>query len=231
MVTLTILHSEHDQPYSLSYLVAVMKLSLQWGCSSGRDFAMRRLHTMEDSIPPALRLRLARLYNISSWITPAVKRLITTALQKYTDRDIEWLGSKTYVFLARARESYDALRKTIAFVGPDIDDIKDKACKDHANCVKVWTEVWVFKIGKALLHPRPVFALGFWGLEEAIRELDLTGMTRACAEAAVERATTSQVLRAEDVFVDQAVTYLLASVPVEQVTRLNVEYDDNKRRV
>ncbi|PIL26982.1 hypothetical protein GSI_10120 [Ganoderma sinense ZZ0214-1] len=63
--------SENNKQYSLMYLVAVLKLSHQWGCSSGEDFSMRRLKDIEMSVPAALRLRLARVHGIHDWLKPA----------------------------------------------------------------------------------------------------------------------------------------------------------------
>lgn len=175
---------------------------------------------MAKTLPPALQIRIARRCNIEDWIEPALLRLLRTPLRKLTSRDIAWLGLETYIFLGRAREQHDILRRTIGLIPPQIDSAPLTQCAQHGDCVKTWNHVWVFSIGKRLLHPDPYFALAFWELEDAIKQMDLAGMSKGCAAAAVKYALDSAAMSAEGALVAQAVVHLAQSVPIETLDNI-----------
>ena len=209
--------SEKSTQYTLAYLVAVLKLSRQWGCTSGEDFALRRLMAIEPSVPSALRLRLARVYQIENWLKPALRRIVFAPLKMLSDDDLAWLGYETYVFIARVKEEYDSLRRRLAFTAPPIPWSPRNGCTSHDVCLKVWREIWIRRIGERLLHPIEMCALGLgWELKDAIEELDVSGMTPACGNLAKSSAAASPGLKADDALIQEAARILDSTVPVDK---------------
>ncbi|KAI1783292.1 hypothetical protein LXA43DRAFT_903849 [Ganoderma leucocontextum] len=206
--------SEKNTPYSLTYLIAILKLSHQWGCPSGEDFALRRLKAIEISVPAALRLRLARVHDIPDWLKPALRRVIFTPLKLLTEADLTWLGYETYQVIARVREEYEALRKRLAFTAPPIPEHR---CQNEDACRKAWRIIWVLQIGEHLQDPLAICALGLgWEIKDAIRDLDVCGMAPGCAESAKNMAMNCSGTRADDALVDQALRLLEQTVPVDR---------------
>ena len=213
MQRLTI-HSEKSIEYSLSYLVAVLKLSHQWGCPSGEEFSLRRLKTMEQSVPPALRLRLARVHDIKDWVKPALKRVILTPLKLFSKRDLVWLGYETYQVVTRVREEYEVLRKRLAFVAPPIPEHQ---CSNHNACEQEWKIIWVLQIGERLQEPLVVCALALgWETQEAIKKLDVSRMAAGCGELAKRSAMKCAGIQADEALLDQALRLLETTVPIDR---------------
>ncbi|OBZ77043.1 hypothetical protein A0H81_03756 [Grifola frondosa] len=155
-------------PYPLDFLIAILKLTSQWDMAKGREFAVYHLKQVETDMPPALRLKLARVYDLDDWLLPAFHELVLTPLSKLTPNDKRWLGWTAYDLIARAHEQAEALRKTLALVPPPMDDLRSPKCIGHNECIRVWGDLWFSKIGRRVLHPNPVFALKFWECSETI---------------------------------------------------------------
>lgn len=206
-------------PYGLVYLVSILKLSSQWSLHRGREWSIDNLVAITSTIKPALRLRLARVYNIEVWIRPALERLIGTPLIRFHDDDRTWMGWQTYSLVARVRESAEKHRKTVALMPPKMEGIYHAACRDHEACGKVWHETWILKIGRALLHPEFLVALRYWQVQSAVEKLELTGMTKECREVMIRSLTGPEALAVfavEDRLVDQAMQKMLEEIPVDK---------------
>ncbi|OBZ70898.1 hypothetical protein A0H81_09540 [Grifola frondosa] len=202
-------------PYPLDYLIAVLKLSSQWDMAQGRAFAVYNLKQIEKDLPPALRLKLGRIYDLDEWLLPAFHALVFTPLVKLTPQDLHWLGLSAYSLVARVREKAEAERKTLAFIPPSMDDIKIPECTRHEQCIKNWNDLWVSKVGKRVLHPNQIFALKFWQIPHVLEKLDLSGIFKKCGEAVVAKALASGAFEREELLVGQAFQYLLLNVPLE----------------
>lgn len=203
---------------SLTKLLAVKKLSAQWGSIAGQTWALTHLRMIQKTIPVCLRLRIGRSYEMEDWISTCVRELIKKPLLRLKPQDVEWLGLGVYVFIARAREQYHVLHRTVGMCPPSIDDERDLACQTHDTCVKGWQYTWFMEISKSVLHPELTFEMAFWELEDRIREMDLTNlMGVACAAAAKAKALASAGLQSEDTLLTQAMMYLAQNVPVEHL--------------
>ncbi|KZT08991.1 uncharacterized protein LAESUDRAFT_638393, partial [Laetiporus sulphureus 93-53] len=63
-------------PYDVRFLIAVLELSQKWEITSGEQWATHFIKTIADTIKPALRLRLACVYNFPEWVRPAFMLLM-----------------------------------------------------------------------------------------------------------------------------------------------------------
>ncbi|KAI1791267.1 hypothetical protein LXA43DRAFT_1141435 [Ganoderma leucocontextum] len=204
---------EAENP-SLDNLLAVKKLSAQWGSAAGQNWALGHLRKMEKKIPVCLRLRIGRAYEMEDWIELCFRELAKKPLTRLKPQDVEWLGLSVYVFLARVREQYHALRRNIGMSPPSFD--QDSACRTHGACLKGWHYAWFMEIAKGILHPESTFEMAFWEMEDRIKEMDLTGlMGKACAAKAKAKAVDSAGVRSENTLLNQAITHLTQKVPVE----------------
>ena len=208
------LYKRQSADPSLAKIIAVKKLSAQWGSTAGQDWALSCLRTMEKTIPVCLRLRIGRAYKMEDWIGSCVRELVRKPLMRLKPRDVDWLGLSVYVFLARAREQYHALRRTVGMPPPPFDAASN--CQAHDTCVKGWKYAWFVGISMGVLHPEMLFEMGFWELEDRIREMDVTGlMGKACAVKAKAKALDSAGIQSENALLNQAIAHLAEKVPVE----------------
>ncbi|PIL32597.1 hypothetical protein GSI_05300 [Ganoderma sinense ZZ0214-1] len=221
-----IYHGERAIDYSLTYLVAVLKLSQQWDCPSGETFALRRLKKIERSVPAALRLRLARVYRIEDWLKPALRSVIFTPLKLLSKEDLGWLGYDTYQIIARVREQYEVLRKRLAFIPPIISE---HLCPNHDVCEKAWKRIWILQVGERLQEPILICALGLgWEIRDVIEKLDVSGMPgQGCGLSAKSSAMNCPGIKADDDLVDQALELLEKTVPVDR-SYFTLDYTKSK---
>lgn len=208
--------SYEPPPYSLEYLVAVLKLSSQWDMEGGRRWAIANITQLGSDVPAPLRLRLGRQYNIEPWIKPAIRGLLsfTTTLQMLRLRGSKWLSFEEYEVIACAREGLESERKLLALVPLAIDDHKAADCTNHQECIRVWKAQWRKHIGDVMLHPNWMQALTFLEAETKLHGLHFVGMTPSCREKTRQIIVDSGAFRVESQYIDRVYDKLLAEVPL-----------------
>ncbi|OCH85755.1 hypothetical protein OBBRIDRAFT_784424 [Obba rivulosa] len=212
------IYSEWEAPpHALDYLIAVLKLSSQWDLPSGRRWALHHLQDIQNQIPAALQLKLARMYNIEDWIRPALARLVRTPLKNLTFEDRGFLGPEAVFFIARVREGLENLRKTIAVVAPEIENKRSPDCStsQHQVCMRVWSDAWFRKITRKLIHPHPLVAMHMFEGIDQVKKLDLSGMTPGCRERAISFVEVVNAFAEENHLIDQAVQMFVTTVPID----------------
>ena len=204
---------------SLSQAIAVMKLSRQWGSPSGEHWAKTNLRALckATTIPPALRLRIGRLY-MNEWVHSALSELVSHPLKWMKARDVEWLGFPLYVYVSRVREKHDETRRKLAMCAPRISEDKGDDCTNHTQCIRAWEYAWFQTIGKPLLHPEHLMALQFWQVEDRIAEMDTSQMAQGCGRKAKAKALGPGVVaQADYAFIERAVEVLAENIEVESL--------------
>lgn len=86
--------------------MAVLKLSTMWNFARMREISLTWLHS-NLNFDPALKLTVARRFDINEWLVPALNTLAQRTAP-LAHRDYELLGPDWTLMLAQVRETYVA---------------------------------------------------------------------------------------------------------------------------
>jgi hypothetical protein len=148
-----------------------------WDISPGIDFASREL--LRFDLHPAHCLYLARKYDLSNWIEGAVRKLIASPLEHYTNESTDTLPFPLYQIIATTKESIFLDRMRLANHPPFPPNFDGQPyCSHHETCKRVWTEKWFYTMGRRIHNPTSPLPL--LKVPDALEALDHPGMNREC---------------------------------------------------
>ncbi|KAJ7023663.1 hypothetical protein C8F04DRAFT_876358, partial [Mycena alexandri] len=80
----------------------LLKLSDKWIVEAGKTYAIHNLENIP--LPPSRRLQLAGQFNISHWVHPAVKSILSRKLTELTREDLACIGLDVLAILVKAKD-------------------------------------------------------------------------------------------------------------------------------
>jgi hypothetical protein len=127
-----------------------MRISDLYESESGKSFCLHHLHTHPD-LTPALRMQMARQFNIIGWVEPAFRALVANPLSEMSADDAGCVGAYVVRLLASTRENLDLHRRALAFNTPPASCYME--CPSEGYCTNAWSRVWWHSFGRRVLHP------------------------------------------------------------------------------
>lgn len=224
LVITEIRYSFEPPPYRLEYLIAVLKLSSQWGMEGGRSWAIGHITELGYRCDPALRLRLARQYNVDEWVMPALRLLLSLTLPLVALRNVssQWLSYPEYELIACSKEGLEKERKMLALFPLRLDttndprgELKGADCVSHGECARIWKKQWKKYIGEPMLHPDSLFAYTFDDAKEKMEGHEFNGMTKSCRDLCIRKVLDSGVFDILETYAKRAYTRLRDQVPLQ----------------
>jgi hypothetical protein len=161
-----------------------------WDMVDGRAWAIFHLRDAAwTEFTAVMKLHVAIKYDIPEWISPAFTRLV---VGDWKMGQLVWIpGTEVMVevldLILKTRDILDTERRRLAAIPPVA--IRGPECSDHHVCQKAWTEAWVLKIGRRLIHPQGHYRLEYYEGSDEVMKLKIPGMNPACRHLTTEMVT------------------------------------------
>lgn len=130
---------------------------------------------------PARKVAIARRYQVTEWIEPNLRILLSKKPSELTPQDIRDMddgGRPTWLTLCQVTQEIHALRPKLAFEVPGITDQSStthlRNCRDQNNCASRWLTGYR-QVMAPLMHPDLDVASSLL-LEDLRREMDSQGL-------------------------------------------------------
>ncbi|KAF7288226.1 putative Glycerol-3-phosphate O-acyltransferase [Mycena chlorophos] len=137
-----------DQP-TLDYYVALIRVAHMWNIPSAMKYATREL-PLHPGFTAALKIQLARQYDIPDWFDSAFSELHATAIEDITLEDADTMGVVTLHKVLSLKFEILEFRRSIAYNPPAVSH--SYTCTDNPECSKLWETFWWLGVAKQLLH-------------------------------------------------------------------------------
>jgi hypothetical protein len=170
----------------------------------GADYAVFYLDQLE--LHPTRLLELSRMFSVEKWVGPALKRLMRMELSSLSEKEVNRIGFKVYIIIAKAKERMENERKLVSAYPPPINTVESWDCYTHAKCKSVWREGWLRTVGRQILHPTN--PLSFEDTIPYIQGMEHPGMTGSCKQETVEMLKVTGFL-GEGVIVQGAIDAII----------------------
>jgi len=168
---------------------------------AGHQYAVSELAKLE--LSAARRLELARMFDITGWIRPALADIILKRspkkLRSITNDDRQRMTEDAYIAIAKALEAIQVERGYLALRPPPLQI--SPSCRTHAACQVVWPKIWFDLVAPRILNrvePVPITDLPW-----IIRGIPSGKMEILCLLDTARAFENNSVLQCEEIFVDQ----------------------------
>ncbi|KAJ6526085.1 hypothetical protein B0H19DRAFT_1084691 [Mycena capillaripes] len=135
-----------------------MKLSQYFLSQPTRELALGVMRNRSWHFRPAEVIHISYRYHTKVLFAVAFQRLVTSRLRDFTGRDVDWMGLRIYVTVARLKEAIQQHRCILAAEAPEFDLLNGVAhspdCRDHDSCSRDWHATWWNGMGRFLLDGR-----------------------------------------------------------------------------
>ena len=186
----------------------------QVGKKSGNSYYCTQTYTRKPwkhlLLPPAHCLSLARQYQLLDWISAAVRTLLKSPLERYTQdsKPEEKLDFALYMVIATTtRESMAGEHNHLGNHPPFPPNFDNEPFySQHAMCKKVWTEKWFFTVVHRIHNPSVPLPLSL--VPGALEEIGHQGMNPKCKRSILTwlRESCGQVQKEEALILDAITT-------------------------
>lgn len=183
-----------------------MKLSAQWDCRLGEEYATQHLSKLDR--PATSWFKLGRKHRVASWLERGLQSLFEVKLGKLTDEDFHRLGMDAMPIFIRKRDKLNYERRQIASVLVPIEENPSGGCVSHLTCIQGWHGVWVNKVSREIINP--VNPLPFELIGVRMETETKTVMNQVCRIEALARLKAMPVIQFEKKIFREAVNELCA---------------------
>lgn len=186
-----------------------------WEIESSISWAIQKLDQL--SLTPARKLELAQTYAIMNWIGPAMRELLQHPLTAASDTEICQIGFRGFIILAKAKETLERHRKSLAAHPPALEIQPSPTCSlvAHHKCTDAWRAFWWKRIARVLLHPTNPLAFG-----QVIRFITDSphpdNLNQACKECMIAHMRESGGLEMEEQIFQGAVNSMESYVRIHK---------------
>lgn len=139
--------SDKVKSASLPFLIAILRLSMQWLFPIGCDFALKTLPSHLE-FTPFLHLQLAHKFQIWEWVEPAFCTPINQPLESICLIQETQMGNMPYYILSQMKWLIDAHLHGFAFMPPPV--LSEFPCISPEMCEEA---AWWAGFAKHILHP------------------------------------------------------------------------------
>ncbi|TFK60364.1 hypothetical protein BDN72DRAFT_965718 [Pluteus cervinus] len=187
-------------------LLHILKLSHNWECQDGVDFAFHQLDT-RFSLAESHKLQLGCRYKFREWVGPAVRALMDTPFSSLSFDQSDQIGFHTYVFLTKAKDTVLKERSLMAAFPPVRNQDVHKGCIE-ARCDRIWSETWWSSIGMRIFHPTSPLPL--IGIPAILHRTPYPGIIPECREASLAALVNHPLFLTEINIIEEVVGSILA---------------------
>lgn len=170
-------------------------MSTKWGLPDGRERAIYYLEQPDVEFPNLLKFHTSIKYNIPQWVRPTFDILVSTdwemghilMLSGYD------LCPNIIDLVVKTRDIIGREQRRLATIPPPVEHHSE--CRGRARrerCESAWVSTWVLNIGRQVVHVDPLFRLESYKSADAIRALEVPGMSEGCL-----RLTKAKVLEGD----------------------------------
>lgn len=175
-----------------------------WQIQPGINFASQEL--LKFNLRPAHRLHLARQYDLSTWNSDAVRSLLQTSLQNYTNEDIEHMGMNIFTTIATAKEAISTERKRLANFAPYPKDFDNGPfCANHETCKRVWHEKWFFFVVPRCIHTLKEAPILLAQLPDVLESMDHSGVNPGCKAFIIDFLRNGHQIQVEETLISSTI--------------------------
>lgn len=196
--------SYRPPPFTLDFLLGLLKMSTMWDIPPARAFAISELvekakaYTAE--FPPFLRFHIGVCFQVEELVLPAFSTLVCRDPWACGTLNVvphDQLRYELVELVIRTRSLLEAERCRLATIPPPAQ--MATMCTSHDLCGQLWEHAWVFQIGRLLVHPDRVFRLSFYDGPEKVQELRIPRMNQACLNLTKEVVATGEAFDFETI--------------------------------
>jgi hypothetical protein len=172
-----------EQP-SKAALLSILAISHRFMMDSGVEWSIRGLDSLdpEEAITPSHRLQLAFRYKIEKWVFRAVNDIFDRQagrkqLRSITNEDIENMGVRTFVLIAKDIETVQASRISVVVNAPIAYHSPHCSLNQQRerDCAHAWRDYWRTIVPQMLLaadQPTPLQDLAAFLRHTEIRHVE-----------------------------------------------------------
>jgi hypothetical protein len=174
-----------EQP-SKAALLSILAISHRFMMDSGVEWSIHALDSLnpEEALTPSHRLQLAFRYKIENWVIRAVddifdRQVGRKQLRIITTEDIEQMGMRTFVLIAKGIETVQASRISVVVNAPlpshspHCSLIQQK----ERDCAHAWRDFWRTVVPQMLLaadQPTPLQDLATFLCRTEVKNVENT---------------------------------------------------------
>lgn len=169
-------------PYTVPFLLSVLKMSTKWGLPDGRERAIYYLEQPDVNFPHLLKFHTAVKYDVPQWIRPTFDILVSTdweighvpMLSGYD------LCTNLIDLIIKTRDLIGREQRRLATIPPPVHHHSGCRRVQRERCESAWVSTWVLNIGRQIVHVDPLFRLESYKSVDAIHGLVVPGMPDEC---------------------------------------------------
>jgi hypothetical protein len=192
-------------PNSMDRLAAILKLAHRYDMNEALQYARSEVDKQSYNSENTLHLiDLSRRYGVDQWFELGFRRLIWKQMSSFTREEMDMLGFRTMMAIAKVRESIDEHRKLLARIPPTLHHAA--GCQFRSICQEAYEGGWFKCIGLRLVDP--AVPLRSSKIAEEMVKMDISGMGAGCLAETIVKVKASPVLDMENQICNDVIAML-----------------------
>jgi hypothetical protein len=204
--------------------VAIYKLACHWEIDAAKDYAKAGI----DSIVSAGKdhavkmLQFSHQHHVDDWFAASFRQLVERNITTYNDPELEKIGLRTFLLIAKTQASIRRHRLHVARFPPPITHSVCCPEDERGTCAVAYEDLWWKTVGRPLLDPK--YGIPTMLILGIISKVVVTNMNLKCWEKTKLNIVShkyDECLNGEDWIMDTVVCKLKEGENMDTISEIN----------